>query len=645
MAKWEVLSQEEENPMLVGQTLRDRYHIVREIGTGAFGRTYQAEDRYYPGKVLCVVKNLQPQIPAEYKQPEQRAEFLRIAQDLYRREVEELKRIGRYSAQIPTILDYFEEEEQFYFVQEWIDGKPLSELLPIGTKITQEEAIALLIEILEPLVFCLYEQVIHRNLKPDNIMRRNADSWIEPNKLVLIDFGAMKDVSSLIVMNLPVMSRAIREYPSYGTGIMGFMPTEQLNGRPCFASDVYAVGMICVQALTGVSAHMIGADPDTEEVLWRSGTSCDGQAYQCYTTPEFDLVLDQMVKRKPGERYGNVIETLAALRALPVPQVSAPSLILSDLAGDDASGQNPLLSMPEMPIVAPNLQRFSFEVATLQWQKALPPSGMGLELFIGEMQIRKETKQAEFITEDLGPGVQMDLVSIPGGSFMMGVSDGDGGSSEEPQHLVMVPAFYMSKYPVTQDQYMAIMGKNPSRFEGGNLPVEDVSWDDAQKFCANLSRNTGKLYRLPSEAEWEYACRAGTTTTFHFGEGITLDFANFNGKFSYRNLPGGQGFSQTSPVDFYKFPNDFGLYGMHGNLWEWCEDLWHDNYEGAPTDGSAWIENGRNNWRMMRGGSWRSAARDCKVYHRESREIDIQDSMGIQDDVGFRVVYAPTRIL
>jgi eukaryotic-like serine/threonine-protein kinase len=630
-----VLFQEEDNPMLVGQTLRDRYYLVREIGAGAFGRTYQVEDRQYRSNVLCVVKHLQPQIPAEYKQPEERAEFLRITQDLFRREMEALEKLGKYSGQIPTLLDFFEENDQFYLVQEWIDGKPLSELLPIGTKITQKEAIALLIEILEPLVFCHEEQVVHRDLKPDNIMRRNADSRIEPNKLALIDFGAVKEVSTSVVMNPQVMSRMI--------GTMGFMPTEQIKGRPCFASDVYAVGMIGVQALTGVSAHWIEEDADTEEVLWRSGTSYDGRAYQCYTTPEFGVVLGRMVKRKQGDRYANAAEALAALRSLPIPQVTASAPVLSNPAGEAALVPDPVPSMPELPKVPPNPQKFSFEVATVELQTVVKkqPSLWQKEVRKRELKTRKENKQAEFVTEDLGNGVKLEMVCIPGGSFTMGSSDNekDHQPRESPQHLVMVPAFWMGKYPVTQSQYLAIMGKNPSHFQGGDLPVELVSWRYAQEFCARLSEQTGKLYRLPSEAEWEYACRAGTTTPFHFGETISSDLANFDGNYSYGDAPKGKYLQKTSPVGSYKVANDFGLYDMHGNVWEWCEDLWHENYQGAPIDGSAWIEGDYRTY-VLRGGSWDLYPCSCRSAYRLRDNADDQ-----VDDVGFRVVYARARIL
>ncbi|MDB9505517.1 formylglycine-generating enzyme family protein, partial [Microcystis aeruginosa CS-338/01] len=134
-------------------------------------------------------------------------------------------------------------------------------------------------------------------------------------------------------------------------------------------------------------------------------------------------------------------------------------------------------------------------------------------------------------------------------------------------------------------------------------PVEQVNWYDAIEFCARLSKLTGREYRLPSEAEWEYACRAGTTTPFYFGETITGELANYNAYNSYAEEPDGEYRKQTTPVGQFP-PNAFGLHDMHGNVWEWCADTWHGNYDGAPTDGSAWIENGDDNRSPLRGGSW-----------------------------------------
>jgi len=211
----------------------------------------------------------------------------------------------------------------------------------------------------------------------------------------------------------------------------------------------------------------------------------------------------------------------------------------------------------------------------------------------------------------------IELVQIPAGSFLMGSPE--VYDDERPQHLVNVPSFLMGKYTVTQAQYEAVMGTNPSYFEGSELPVEQVSWNDAVEFCDELSQLTGRQYRLPTEAEWEYACRAGTTTPYSFGEKLTHKQANF-------------GSNQTSTVGIY-LPNSFGLHDMHGNVWEWCLDVWHGNYEDAPSDGSAWITREESESRLMRGGSWLSTSGDCRSAYRNFIHPNLRLNF-----LGFRVV-------
>ena len=187
------------------------------------------------------------------------------------------------------------------------------------------------------------------------------------------------------------------------------------------------------------------------------------------------------------------------------------------------------------------------------------------------------------------PITAIAMVKIPAGSFLMGspTSEESHFTSESPQHEVNLGAFWMSQFPITQAQWVSVMGNNPSHFEGDDLPVECVSWHDAMKFCRRLSEQTGHTYTLPSEAQWEYACRAGTTTPFHFGKTITSGQANYDGNYTYGDAPRGEYRQRTTPVGMFP-PNDWGLYDMHGNVWEWCLDEWHPNYEGAPVDGSAW---------------------------------------------------------
>jgi formylglycine-generating enzyme required for sulfatase activity len=187
----------------------------------------------------------------------------------------------------------------------------------------------------------------------------------------------------------------------------------------------------------------------------------------------------------------------------------------------------------------------------------------------------------------------------------------------------------MSKYLVTQAQYETIIGSNPSHFKGSQRPVEQVFWDDARAFCQKLAKQTNKPYRLPSEAEWEYACRAGTKTPFYFGATISPDVVNYDGDCPYGNAP--KGVYRETTTDVGSFPaNSFGLYDLHGNVWEWCQDTWHENYQGAPNDGSPWLND--NNSRLRRGGSWLFNAWNSRSAFRGKETPDCRGNY-----IGFRL--------
>jgi formylglycine-generating enzyme required for sulfatase activity len=308
-----------------------------------------------------------------------------------------------------------------------------------------------------------------------------------------------------------------------------------------------------------------------------------------------------------------------------------------------------------------------------QKQKNLFPQQILEELEKGKLfyfEVVKVNQSGEIISrnkesarqkiEDLGNGIELEMVYIPGGTFIMGSPENEEARSdyEGPQHNVTVSPFFMGKYPVTQGQWRAIasqtnlkvkldLNPEPSIFKESyqdidrwQRPVEQVSWFEAVEFCKRLSKLAGRNYRLPSEAEWEYACRAGTTTPFHFGETINTELANYcgtdNKKYnwsgSYGDGPKGEYREQTTPVG--QFPaNAFGLYDMHGNVWEWCADEWHNNYAGAPTDGSVWLNEDKD-ISLLRGGSWAFNPLLCRSA--------IRISYGRRDDhfigMGFRLV-------
>ncbi|NEO47468.1 MAG: formylglycine-generating enzyme family protein [Moorea sp. SIO4A3] len=292
----------------------------------------------------------------------------------------------------------------------------------------------------------------------------------------------------------------------------------------------------------------------------------------------------------------------------------------------------------------PPLQTFNFEVATIEL-KATGRLKTETQLIINRRQ-----HQAHGFTEDLGNGVELEMVAIPGGTFLMGSPETEEGhrDSETPQHQVTVKSFFMGKYPVTQAQWQAVaalpqvnrkLNPDPSHFKGEDQPVEQISWYDAVEFCVRLSEYTKRPYRLPSEAEWEYACRAGTMTPFHFGETILSNLANFNGDKTYGSGAKSKNAQETKPVGSFGVGNDFGLYDMHGNVLEWCIDHWHSNYKGAPTDGSAWEDeyknNNENNNRVLRGGSWFNFPLFCRSGYRYKYYPDLKQS---GNAFGMRVV-------
>jgi formylglycine-generating enzyme required for sulfatase activity len=227
----------------------------------------------------------------------------------------------------------------------------------------------------------------------------------------------------------------------------------------------------------------------------------------------------------------------------------------------------------------------------------------------------------------------MEFVYIPPGLFKMGNPLGEADrEKDETSHMVLLSqGFYMQTTPVTQNQWEAVVGRNPSRARGdGDKPVECVSWHDVRDFIKRLNnRVVGMGFRLPAEAQWEYACRAGTRTKYYTGDTeADLDRAGW-----YRENAN----NTTHPVA-QREPNSFGLYDMHGNVWEWMEDDWHDNYQGAPLDGSAWVDNPRCSYRVVRGGSWYFPARYCRSTYRHGFGPGFR-----LDFLGFRLVLLPGR--
>ena len=287
--------------MLIGRILLSRYKIIKSLGGGGFGDTYKAVDMALPNNPPCMVKHLLPK--------NTHPGILPIAKELFEREAQTLYELGVHN-QIPRLYAHFEENGEFYLVQEFVDGHDLSQEIAIGTKLNEQQTTKLLQDILEILAFVHEQNVIHRDIKPSNIMRRKQDG-----KLVLIDFGSVKVLSALAINSQGLTDVTI------GVGSPGYMPSEQARGKPKLASDVYAVGIIGIQALTGLAPRQFSEDSDTGEILWRNLVSVNSQLAD---------VIDKMIKDHFSLRYQNASKALKALTPtliVPEPQPNKKSLI------------------------------------------------------------------------------------------------------------------------------------------------------------------------------------------------------------------------------------------------------------------------------------------------------------------------------
>ncbi|MCE2717543.1 MAG: SUMF1/EgtB/PvdO family nonheme iron enzyme [Dolichospermum sp.] len=489
------------------------------------------------GRTFLAVDKQRLDTPCVIKQflPQQSGSAaLEKATELFKQEAFRLRDLGKHS-HIPDLLAFFPQEGRLYLIQEFIEGKNLLDELQQKGKFSESEVKQILVELLPILQFVHDNKVIHRDIKPENIIKSS-----QTGALFLIDFGVSKEVGGSVLSRVGTI-----------TGTPGYAPPEQMRGMVFPNSDLYSLAVTCIRLLTGHFQKDDGDDLifDSMRMQW---------TWKQYVSVSQDLeiVLDKMLQDLPINRFQSAYEVLSSLE--------------KQIVSTSAQIQNSSISLQGF---IPNTISSRFNPAISSTQN-----------------------------ENLGKGVVLEMVAIPGGKFLMGSPEGQGDDSEKPQHQVTVPPFFMGKYPVTQAQWERVadlpkvkidLRSKPSHFQGANLPVENVSWHDAQEFCARLSKATGKLYRLPSEAEWEYACRANTTTPYYFGDTITTDLVNHNGKYG-----------KTTDVGKF-YPNAFGLYDMHGNVWEWCEDGWHKNYINAPiwpNDSIAWISS--NNKQILRGGSW-----------------------------------------
>ncbi len=282
---------------MLGKVLHGRYQVFQALGSGGFGQTYVARDLHRPGYPKCVVKHLKPNTD--------NPKFLSTAKRLFNSEAEILEQLGKHD-QIPQLLAYFEEEQDLFLVQELIEGYSLETELLASPQWNEAQVIQLLQEILPILDFIHQQNVIHRDINPSNLIRRQPDG-----KLVLIDFGAVKQIQTQLQTPQAQPARTVI------VGTMGYIPREQSLGQPNASSDIYALGMLAIQALSGLHPSQIESNPQTGDVLWRQHVRI---------SPEFAEVLARMVPANYRHRYGSAIEVLDALQQFNQPVRIAPAI-------------------------------------------------------------------------------------------------------------------------------------------------------------------------------------------------------------------------------------------------------------------------------------------------------------------------------
>lgn len=595
-----------------GYLVQGRFRIIRRLGVGGMGEVYLADDARL-GRNLAL-----KMLPTKYTENEAR---------LGRFQREALAASALNHPNIVTIYDIGQDGSVHFIATEFIDGVTLRQLIK-QEKLAIDEVLDIAIQVANALSAAHSAGIVHRDIKPENIMLR-------PDRHVkVLDFGLAKLIQP-VTSKTPLPDQdQVKTEPGIVLGTPYYMSPEQARGDAVdHRTDVFSLGAVIYEMITGQLAFPGRTVSDVIAALLNQEPA--PLKHHLPDTPdELQLIVSHALSKTKDNRYQDakaLANDLKNLKQLSNEQARIPTQIQANTQPVDLSND----ADAHKVIKSQDLKAHKFEYVTLN-ARGTP--------------VRRQKGSTRYFAEQLSEYMRLQMVEIPGGTFLMGSPDTEEGRnavSESPQHSVTVPPFYMSMFPITNAQWNKLISRN---VKGGTiellrtpfdaneeLPRVSVSWEEAVEFCDRLSWLFMKEYRLPTEAEWEYACRAGTTTPFCFGETIVPRVANFLSNVPYKaaiKAPPRNGVVASTSLEG---ANAFGLYDMHGNVLEWCLDKWHDNYEGAPTDGSAWEDRVKNkdeeDKRVLRGGSYNFMAAACRSASRHSEQADKKFS-----NVGFRVV-------
>ena len=594
------------------------YRVIRFISSGGFGCTYEAEHVMLEKRVaikeffvkdFCERSETTSHVVVGLRNKQALVEKLR------RKFIDEAKGLCKLQHKgIVSVSDVFEENGTAYFVMDYIEGRSLSDRVNDKGPLPENEALKYIRQVCDALAYVHANNRLHLDIKPGNIMIDDDD------RAILIDFGASKQYDEVDGENT---STLMGKTP-------GYAPPEQMSNNVTKflpATDIYALGATLYKLLTGITP------PDANERSAGEEVALLPEEISAPTrrAVEAALIMAKVKRPQTIAAFLKLLDSKAkpAAVAMPVapaekkPQIGPQKPEVTEL-DEPKQPKRPKPPTPPVPPVPPQ------PAPKKKWGAWIVAACVLIGIAVGFLAFRSGSPTLTGPTEEELLAQQQQTIDIPmvyveGGTFTMGASsnDADANDDEKPAHRVTVSSFYIGKYEVTQAQWKAVMGTNPSNWKGDNLPVEQVSWDDVQEFIRKLNAKTGKTYRLPTEAEWEFAARGGNSSRGYKYSGSN----DLNSVVWYYDNSG----SKTHPVGT-KSPNELGIYDMTGNVWEWCSD-WYDSsyYSSAaqtnpkgPTSGSA---------RVLRGGGWDNSARRCRVSGRGSSYPGIRIYY-----IGFRLV-------
>lgn len=571
------------------------FTLIHKLGEGGMAEVWYAENSIGRKAAVKILKD----------------EFTKMETVLHRFKNEAKVMVKLSHPNIRQVYDYGTIDNRPCIVMEYLEGADLSDRLKKDECFYDTQLQQWWNAIVDTLAYTHAQGVVHRDIKPSNIFITTQ------GELKLLDFGIAKIKSSITLTQT-----------GNRMGTLMYMSPEQVKDSKHldYRSDLYSLAVTFYHLVTGTAPYDNTNSSEFDIQLKIVTETLDLSVLP----PHWRTLLTPLLSKVPSER-GELVKFGEQIA------INADETIIESIPPTPRPKLEPT-PQPKPKSESTPKQSTPTKSKTGLWigLVILLLSVVGVVFWqithnrtFDTSSTNKHTSTSFTTYTETVNGVSFKMVTIPGGSFDMGSNEGD--SDEKPVHRVTVPQFYMGETEVTQALWEAVMGSNPSYFKGDNNPVENVSWDDCQVFITKLNALTGKAYRLPSEAEWEYACRAATATAFNTGDNLTTSQANYNGNYPYKNYSEGVYREKTTPVKTFS-ANAYGLYDMHGNVWEWCEDRWHANYTGAPTDGSAWVSGSSSN-RVLRGGSWNGNAKNCRSAYR------ISISSGNRHiNYGFRVV-------